>query len=400
MCVILTLETSKDLEKITLEILKSCELTNPDGNGYATLKDGIVKFEKGVSMEYIFNQIELGEIVAPCIIHARITSQGITTPSLCHPFLISENTENKMSGTLENNESVLFHNGTVSNWRDMVLQTAMGSGRQLPKGEMSDSRGLAFVLHTLGIQALSYLDVGTDKFAILNQSGLTRFGSWHDVNGVQSSNNYYSNEYDYDAFEYGSFPKNNYWADEYHSNKSFTGDTNKKIDEFNDEDNRFFNEPDFTPPYNYVKAKKNAELELECTPRGKQFRDDAKIADMKKHVKHLKNKLSKLKSGKSGKTKISKSDHEKNMKYLKLHGWSNPTKLTRKEGLKQVELMVRQNKIVSEIQDNKVKSAAWVEQKHKDFELTYMKNEMSIREYEDIYNEHQTVTKDSEYWDA
>ena len=386
MCVILTLETSKDLEKITLEILKSCELTNPDGNGYATLKDGAVKFEKGVTMEYIFQQIELGEIVAPCIIHARITSQGVTTPSLCHPFLISENTENKMSGTLENNESVLFHNGTVSNWRNMVLQTAMGSGRQLPKGEMSDTRGLAFVLQTLGIQALNYLDVGSDKFAILSQSGLTRFGSWHDVNGIQSSNNYYSNEYDYDAFEYGSFPKNNYWTNEYHTKKSFTGETDMRIDEFNDEDNRFFNEPDFTPPYDYVKAKKNAELQ-----------NSEKIADMKKHVKHLKNKLGKLKSGKSksGKNKISKSDHEKNMKYLKLHGWSNPTKLTRKEGLKQVELMARQNKIVSDVQDNKMKSSAWVkpewlEQKHKDFELSYVENKMSIHEYEDIYNEYKT----------
>ena len=119
MCVILALDSKEELSKITLEILKSAELTNPHGNGYATLKNGKVIFEKGVTMELIWEKIQSGEIIAPCVIHARITSIGETMPELTHPFIISENTENKMSGTLESNESAFFHNGTYSNCKEI-----------------------------------------------------------------------------------------------------------------------------------------------------------------------------------------------------------------------------------------------------------------------------------------
>lgn len=326
MCVILALNTNEELSKITLEILKSAELTNPHGNGYATLKKGKVIFEKGVTMELIYEKIETGEIVAPCVIHARITSVGETMPELTHPFIISENSENKMCGTLKKNESALFHNGTVSGWKDLVLQTALGSGRELPKGAMSDSRGIAFVLQTLGIQGLEYLDT-TDKFAILNKDGLTKFGKWYDVAGVTSSNNYYG----YTNYSYGSFPKNNYWAD--------SGDTF--------EDEQFYKEPE----YNYNSAQKS-------------------ITEFQK---------------KDTDKKPTKAEHKKNLKYLKIHGWTTPEKMTRRQAVNAVESMVKQNKIIEEIQKTKGRAevltkAQWTDKHHKSFEDSY-----SLADYEDCF---------------
>jgi predicted glutamine amidotransferase len=319
MCIILALDSKEELSKITLKILKSAELTNPHGNGYATLKNGKVIFEKGVTMELIWEKIQSGEIVAPCVIHARITSVGETMPELTHPFIISENTENKMSGTLESNESAFFHNGTYSDFKQLMLQTALGSGRKLPSGSMSDSRGLAFCLHTLGIQALEYLDT-TDKFAILDRDGLKKFGRWYDVAGVQSSNNYYGES----TFEYGSFPKNNYWIDD------------EVADALNDEDNRFYK----TPEYDYSAAQK------EIT----EFQADKKPT---------------------------KAQHKKNLKYLKLHGWENIRgslkKLSKRNAAKAVESMVRQNKIIESIQDAKSKK--------KDFEDSW-----SMEDYQDCYS--------------
>tara|TARA_R110002167_G_scaffold52948_3_gene152306 strand:+ start:370 stop:1353 length:984 start_codon:yes stop_codon:yes gene_type:complete len=324
MCVILALETAKELSSITLDILKNAETTNPHGNGYATLKNGKVTFEKGVTMESIWKKIESGDIVAPCVIHARITSIGDTIPELTHPFIISENSENKMSGTLESNESAFFHNGTYSDFKQLMLQTALGSGRKLPSGAMSDSRGLAYCLQTLGIQALEYLDT-TDKFAILDSSGLSKFGKWFDVSGVPSSNNYY------EAYDYGTFPKNNYWT----------------TDSYQNEDEQFYKEPE----YNYNSAQKEI-TEFQSKPLDK---------------------------------KPTKSEHKKNVKYLKIHGWTTPEKMTRRQCRKAVESMARQNKIIEEIHKTKervntLSRAEWTDKHHKSFEDTY-----SIEDYEDCF---------------
>ena len=335
MCVILALETSNELASITLEILKNAETTNPRGNGYATLKNGIVSFEKGVTMESIFSKIESGDIVAPCIIHARITSIGETLPELTHPFIISENSENKMSGTLENNESAFFHNGTYSQWKDLVLQTALGSGRKLPTGAMSDSRGLAFCLQSLGIEALEYLDT-TDKFAILDKNGLKKFGKWFDVSGVPSSNNYY------EGYEYGTFPRNNYWFNDSSQNE---------------EAGRFYKEPE----YNYNSAQK------ELTEFQSNIVDGIKC-DSKPLDK-----------------KPTKSEHKKNVKYLKIHGWSTPEKMTRRQCLRAVESLARQNKIIEEIHNKRKKmtsmsNAEWTDRHHKSFEDAY-----TLEDYEDCF---------------
>lgn len=294
MCVILALETKKELDLLTLEILKNAEQTNPDGNGYATLKNGKVIFEKGISMESIYEKICTGEIVAPCVIHARITSCGITTPELTHPFVI-EDESNPMQGVLEKGESVLFHNGTFSDYKDLVLKTALGSGRKLPKGNMSDTRGLAWCLKSLGVNALEYIDTGFNKFAVLNSKGLTKYGKWVNVNGIESSNNYYANSYEYN---FGNFPKNTYYDYEVNG-----------VDMLNDYDN-IIEEPDYNP-YKAEEVDTNR--------------------------------------------KISKKEHKANKNFLRKHGWKDFSQFTKQELQEIVNAMQTQNALVTEIEKKKSK---------------------------------------------
>ena len=307
MCVILALETQKELDTLTLEILKSAETCNPDGNGYATLINGKVVFEKSVTMESIWQKIQDKEIVAPCIIHARITSVGKTLPELCHPFVVNESSHNALNGTIRDDESVLFHNGTFSEYKDLVLQTAMGSGRHLPSGAMSDTRGLAFCLQTLGIEALEYIDTGFNKFAVLNSKGLKKFGSWVDVNGISSSNNYYDTT---KTFTYGNFPKNEYF----------------QYDEFNDED---------TILYNSEQRAKQLEIENDNEP----------FYNMDKAQKEL--------SEFSKESKVSKKEHKANKKFLKEHGWKSFSQFSKQELRDIVNTMQTQNKLVKKIDETK-----------------------------------------------
>ncbi len=323
MCVILALETQKELDSLTLEILKSAESMNPDGNGYATLINGKVVFEKSVTMDLIWQKIQDKEIVAPCIIHARITSVGKTLPELCHPFVVNESSHNALNGTIKDDESVLFHNGTFSEYKDLVLQTAMGSGRHLPSGAMSDTRGLAFCLQTLGIEALEYIDTGFNKFAVLNSKGLKKFGSWVDVNGISSSNNYYDTT---KTFTYGNFPKNEYF----------------QYDEFNDED---------TILYNSEQRAKQLEIENDNEP----------FYNMDKAQKEL--------SEFSKESKVSKKEHKANKKFLKEHGWKTFSQFSKQELREIVNAMQTQNKLVKKIDKTKKE---------------IFENSLTMEDYEDV----------------
>jgi hypothetical protein len=340
MCVILALETQKELDSLTLEQLKNAESMNPDGNGFATLINGKVVFEKGVSIDDIWTKIKNGEIIAPAIIHCRITSVGKTMPELCHPFIVNKDSRNAMNGTISEDETALFHNGTFSEYKDLVLQTAMGAGRHLPSGEMSDTRGIAFVMQTLGIEALEYIDTGFNKFATLNaKQGLTRYGSWVDVDGIKSSNNYYATSI---TSKWGNFPKNSYYG----------------YDEFNDEDTIFYNSDE--------RAK---QLEIE--------NDNEPLYNMDKAQKGI-SEFSKVES------KVSKKEHKMNKKFLKEHGWKSFAQFSKQELREIVNAMQQQNEIVKEIEhtkkqlsDKKMESIA--KRKAKIFE-----NSLTMEDYEDV----------------
>ena len=75
---------------IDWDILDNCELSNPDGAGYAYVRDGEVVISKG----YFTNE-EMRAVIEPelgngtgveIMFHFRIATHGKVAPSTCHPF--------------------------------------------------------------------------------------------------------------------------------------------------------------------------------------------------------------------------------------------------------------------------------------------------------------------------
>lgn len=103
-------------------------------------------WEKGLTLDEV---AELNrELPHPYIIHFRKTSAGSNTDNLCHPFPISERARDDLSGQADR---VLFHNGTVNDWKDYYRSfVASRSVKQtIEHGfeRLSDTRAMAYMAH-------------------------------------------------------------------------------------------------------------------------------------------------------------------------------------------------------------------------------------------------------------
>lgn len=179
MCVIVISPSKKN--RPTLETLKRCERSNRDGGGVAWLENGKPTFRKGVDAEFIHDimQTKGGAVVA----HFRIATVGGVKPVLCHPFPISPRPSQALQGQ---SDSVLFHNGTWSEWESVLSSVLKRSGLQA-EGEFSDSRASALVASVAGRKALSKMG---GKFCVLDSEGAFMFnGGWT----KHTDGNWYSN---------------------------------------------------------------------------------------------------------------------------------------------------------------------------------------------------------------
>jgi hypothetical protein len=85
-------------------------------------------------------------------------------------------------------DSVLFHNGTWSEWESVLSSVLKRSGLQA-EGEFSDSRASALVASVAGRKALSKMG---GKFCVLDSEGAFMFnGGWT----KHTDGNWYSNMY-------------------------------------------------------------------------------------------------------------------------------------------------------------------------------------------------------------
>lgn len=90
----------------------------------------------------------------PLVIHFRTASIGGVLPELTHPFPTSGNAPLWLSGYAP---EVLFHNGTISQWDDLVLNVGLKSTEKFPTGEWSDSRALAWLVQLKGSGILDFV---------------------------------------------------------------------------------------------------------------------------------------------------------------------------------------------------------------------------------------------------
>jgi len=167
-------------------MLKSGEQTNPDGAGIAWIDRGQVRYRKGLKLKQIAKLCK--KLPLPYIVHFRITSVGKTTPGLCHPFPISPTANTNTSGSAK---SVLFHNGTWDQWESNLLEYILDT-KQIPTGDLSDSRVMAMLASQYGPKYLAKKVTGWNKIAILTPKGIKKLGAgWVNVDKVHCSNDYF-----------------------------------------------------------------------------------------------------------------------------------------------------------------------------------------------------------------
>lgn len=143
---------------------------NKDGFGFAWRENGRVEYVKGIMKAdeawetyKLFNKTV--KDVFPHILHFRIGSP--VTQELTHPFIITEDSKlflNSQDARKEIGfESVMFHNGVVTGWKDYLVPLFLKLG-YIPDGKWSDTRLVAMLVKELGNEILSFM---SGKFVIM-----------------------------------------------------------------------------------------------------------------------------------------------------------------------------------------------------------------------------------------
>lgn len=198
------------------QILENCFENNPDGAGFMVKTDAGIRIRKGY-----FNFTELYEALTEqdltqydVGVHCRITTHGATCKKNCHPFAIA----NKLKTIRKTNTTAaaaVMHNGILSavdvpagsTLSDTVLFTrdVLSKLRNLNGGGLTDSNNAAKIIDTLR---------GPSRLLIFDKAGVKMFGNFTKENGIYYSNDSYSYNLKFNAFEpFNVFNKNDENAD-------------------------------------------------------------------------------------------------------------------------------------------------------------------------------------------
>lgn len=188
MCVIITGTKNRP----SLAELRAAERQNPDGGGMAWIDSSVVQFRKGLTAEQIHEKLESLPAKTRWVAHFRFATVGDPSAALCHPFPIDKETSLE---TVGKSDRLLFHNGTVSDWRSRLADFTLDPKfkTSVPGGDWSDSRAVAWLLALNGsIRALSFLP---GKYVVLTRKGVKVFPTneegWTEINGILYSNTFW-----------------------------------------------------------------------------------------------------------------------------------------------------------------------------------------------------------------
>ena len=200
MCVILLVEDGKFPKKA---LLKNAEMMNGDGGSIAWIENNRLHYKKGINANKV-NKIIKNKLkpnnVKTAIIHFRIASVGEVKKSLCHPFPISKSVKLDLDGD-NLTDDLLFHNGTITDWQDYLIDALQRYNIKMIKGDLSDSRVFARLVKLYGDTILNQ-NLAGNKFAILTKDGIKKYGSWVNVESIVCSNNYFEAT---DAYPFGNY---------------------------------------------------------------------------------------------------------------------------------------------------------------------------------------------------
>lgn len=201
MCVIAVCEKGLSLDKGKFH---ACFSSNSHGAGFAWIRKEKLAWHKGfmkADEAWDFYQTISGNAH---VAHFRLSSAGGISPELTHPFIVSSGSPIEMEGASKGR--LLFHNGTISGWKDMLFSLALHHG-SIPEGEMSDTRVMAMAVSTLGDKILD-----SGKYVIASSKEFMMYGSWveheniHYTNASYETRTYERYRENYNVGTYGKKP--------------------------------------------------------------------------------------------------------------------------------------------------------------------------------------------------
>ncbi len=164
-----------------LDILKACWEANPDGAGFAFVKDR-VEIHKGFMewQEFVkaYDKYNLANYQGELLIHFRVATHGGVCGGNTHPFPLTNDVSLLQSVDVLSNYA-LIHNGILPITPSQKnISDTMELCKKLANGKFAIP------------QIMNLLDdlIGNNKIAIMTNKEVYLAGNWKNLNGVYFSN--------------------------------------------------------------------------------------------------------------------------------------------------------------------------------------------------------------------
>lgn len=155
---------------IEKDILKTCSENNPDGIGFAYIKDNKIIINKYMDFDDFYSDYSKVEITSPMLIHFRIATHGKVSVQNCHPFRL-------------NSRMALVHNGIISGYGDRETKSDTLDFIEKVIGNISykmwkNPSFRELVGNAIGYSKFCILDVSGNHYIINEQKGVWVDGVW------------------------------------------------------------------------------------------------------------------------------------------------------------------------------------------------------------------------------
>lgn len=245
----------------TLETLKKCWDTNPDGAGFArrrTSKDGnyTIEIRKGFmdwqSFEDAYKKFNLADEEGDLLIHFRISTHGGVCKGNTHPFPITADKKLLQSTHILSNFA-LIHNGVLPITPELEgISDTMELCRKIWAGSFYKKPQALFNL----IGDL----IGTNKLCMMTSDNVYLAGDWKEVDGVYFSNEHWRWKGMWESRSYGNWQRTETgWTyDPENDYESWSIEKSKKEKEPKDEN--------ITDGYDLTEEEKKSYLDMGICP--------------------------------------------------------------------------------------------------------------------------------------
>ena len=179
----------------TTEVIENMFLANPNGAGFAYVKNNRVIINKGLmTLESFTTALDkvyksLGNKIqnTPFIYHFRITTSGGTKQSLTHPFPLS-NKKSKLLRLQQSCDVAVAHNGII----DINIEKGLSDTATYIKNELSAYKTIKTDFYKSEVIQDAIEHRIDSKLAILSQDGsIVTIGNFEEENALLFSNTSY-----------------------------------------------------------------------------------------------------------------------------------------------------------------------------------------------------------------